>query len=76
VRGVPTVADDAEIASAIIGLAHRMKLRVVAEGVETADQLAFLRGNDCDEIQGYYFSKPVPADDFAEMVRSGKTLTD
>ncbi len=74
VRGVTTVADDAEIASAIIGLAHRMKLRVVAEGVETIDQLAFLRGNDCDEVQGYYFSKPVPAADFAEMVRSGRTL--
>jgi diguanylate cyclase (GGDEF)-like protein/PAS domain S-box-containing protein len=74
VRGVPTVADDAEIASAIIGLAHRMKLRVVAEGVETADQLAFLRGNDCDEVQGYYFSKPIPAADFAALVRGGKTL--
>jgi len=76
VRGVTTVADDAEIASAIIGLAHRMKLRVVAEGVETADQLSFLRNNDCDEIQGYYFSKPIPADDFAAMVRSGKMLAD
>jgi EAL domain-containing protein (putative c-di-GMP-specific phosphodiesterase class I) len=51
-----------------------MKLRVVAEGVETADQLAFLRGNDCDEVQGYYFSRPLPAADFADMVRSGKTL--
>ncbi|MCK9201138.1 MAG: EAL domain-containing protein [Gallionella sp.] len=76
VRGVTTVPDDAEIASAIIGLAHRMKLRVVAEGVETADQLAFLRGNDCDELQGYYFSKPIPADDFAALVRSGKMLAD
>ncbi|HCI13643.1 MAG TPA: hypothetical protein DFK12_06700 [Gallionellaceae bacterium] len=76
VRGVPSVADDAEIASAIIGLAHRMKLRVVAEGVETADQLSFLRSNECDEVQGYYFSKPIPADDFAALVRSGKTLTD
>jgi diguanylate cyclase (GGDEF)-like protein/PAS domain S-box-containing protein len=76
VRGVTTVPDDAEIASAIIGLAHRMKLRVVAEGVETADQLAFLRSNDCDELQGYYFSKPIPADDFAALVRSGKMLAD
>ncbi|MFZ3017404.1 MAG: EAL domain-containing protein [Gallionella sp.] len=76
VRGVTTVPDDAEIASAIIGLAHRMKLRVVAEGVETADQLAFLRSNDCDELQGYYFSKPIPADDFAALLRSGKTLAD
>ena len=74
VRGITTVADDAEIASAIIGLAHRMKLSVVAEGVETAEQLSFLRNNDCDEVQGYYFSKPVPAGDFAAMVRDGKTL--
>lgn len=76
VRGVPSVADDAEIASAIIGLAHRMKLRVVAEGVETADQLTFLRSNDCDEIQGYYFSKPLPAAGFAEMLRGGRILAD
>ncbi|HEX5363492.1 MAG TPA: EAL domain-containing protein [Gallionella sp.] len=75
VRGVVTDPDDAEIASAIIGLAHRMKLRVVAEGVETPEQLAFLRSNHCDELQGYYFSKPLPADDFAALVRKGKTLT-
>lgn len=74
VRGVVTDPDDAEIASAIIGLAHRMKLRVVAEGVETADQLAFMRSNHCDELQGYYFSKPLPADDFAALVRSGRML--
>ncbi len=74
VRGVVTEPDDAEIASAIIGLAHRLKLRVVAEGVETEAQLAFMRGNDCDELQGYYFSKALAADDFAGIVRSGKTL--
>ena len=74
VRGVVTDPDAAEIASAIIGLAHRMRLRVVAEGVETADQLAYMRTNDCDELQGYYFSKPLAADDFAELLRSGKSL--
>ena len=74
VRGVITDPDEAEIASAIIGLAHRLKLRVVAEGVQTEDQLAFMRSNDCDEIQGYYFSKPLAADGFAAMLRSGKTL--
>jgi diguanylate cyclase (GGDEF)-like protein/PAS domain S-box-containing protein len=74
VRGVITDPDSAEIASAIIGLAHRMKLRVVAEGVETEDQLSYMRTNGCDELQGYYFSKPLPADDFAELLRSGKSL--
>ncbi|MDD2915275.1 MAG: EAL domain-containing protein [Gallionella sp.] len=74
VRGVTTEPDDAEIATAIIGLAHRLKLRVVAEGVETAEQLAFMRANDCDELQGYYFSHALTADDFAKMMRSGKTL--
>ncbi|BBI99891.1 hypothetical protein FGKAn22_15840 [Ferrigenium kumadai] len=74
VRGVVTDPDSAEISSAIIGLAHRMKLRVVAEGVETEDQLAYMRTNGCDELQGFYFSKPLPADDFAELLRSGKSL--
>jgi EAL domain-containing protein (putative c-di-GMP-specific phosphodiesterase class I) len=74
VRGLTTEQDDAEIASAIIGLAHRLKLQVVAEGVETGEQLAFMRTNDCNELQGYYFSKALTADDFAEMVQSGKTL--
>jgi diguanylate cyclase (GGDEF)-like protein/PAS domain S-box-containing protein len=74
VRGVISNPDDAEIASAIIGLAHRMRLRVVAEGVETADQLAYMRTNGCDELQGYYFSKPLAAEAFAGLLRSGKSL--
>jgi diguanylate cyclase (GGDEF)-like protein len=74
VRGVTTEPDDAEIASAIIGLAHRLKLRVVAEGAETLEQLVFMRSNECNELQGYYFSKPLAADDFAAMVQSGKML--
>jgi len=76
VQGVTTEPDDAEIASAIIGLAHRLKLRVVAEGAETLEQLVFMRANDCNELQGFYFSKPLAADSFAEMVRSGKMLED
>jgi diguanylate cyclase (GGDEF)-like protein/PAS domain S-box-containing protein len=74
VRNVVTDPDAAEIASAIIGLAHRMKLRVVAEGVETGDQLAYMRTNGCDELQGYYFSKPLAAEAFAGLLRSGKSL--
>ena len=62
------------IVDSIIGLAQRMKLRVIAEGVETADQLHYLRTNHCDEMQGYYFSKALPAAEFAELLRSGKQL--
>jgi diguanylate cyclase (GGDEF)-like protein len=59
VNDVLTDSDDAEIATAIIRLAHALNLRVVAEGVETLEQVAFLRKNGCDEIQGYVVSKPV-----------------
>jgi EAL domain-containing protein (putative c-di-GMP-specific phosphodiesterase class I) len=70
IRDLTTSADDAAIARAIIALGHNMNLRVVAEGVETAEQLAFLRDNGCDVIQGYLFSEPVSADDcLALMVR-------
>jgi len=56
-----TDADDAVIVRAIIALGHNLGLKVLAEGVETEEQLAFLRANDCDELQGYYISKPVSA---------------
>ena len=59
VRDVLTDSDDAEIANAIIRLAHALKLRVVAEGAESAEQVAFLKQNGCDEIQGYVISKPL-----------------
>ena len=64
----------ASIASSVIDLAHRMHLKVVAEGVETEAQMAYLGSNHCDEIQGYLFSKPVPADEFASQLREGKSL--
>jgi len=54
-------ADDAVIVRAIIALGHNLGLKVLAEGVETEEQLAFLRANDCDELQGYYISRPVSA---------------
>ena len=66
--------DDAAIAATIIAMAHRLKLQVVAEGVETEAQLGYLRSQGCDEIQGYLFSRPVPAADFAEQLRRHKTL--
>ncbi|MDD5249160.1 MAG: EAL domain-containing protein [Rhodocyclaceae bacterium] len=66
--------EDAVIAKAIIALAHRLNLRVVAEGVETEAQLTYLRANGCDEIQGFYFSRAVPSALFGEMLRTGKRL--
>ncbi len=70
VDGLPTDEDDVAIARAVIALAHSLKLRVIAEGVETAEQLAFLRENGCDVIQGYFISRPLPAADFASFVRA------
>lgn len=63
VRDITTDADDEAMVAAIIVMAHQLNIRVVAEGVETAAQLAFLREHGCDEYQGYYFSKPLPADE-------------
>jgi EAL domain-containing protein (putative c-di-GMP-specific phosphodiesterase class I) len=57
------------IVSTIIRMAHSLKLRVIAEGVETSEQLATLRAHGCDEIQGYYLSRPLPADALAEFVQ-------
>jgi diguanylate cyclase (GGDEF)-like protein len=67
VKDVLTNSDDAEIATAIIRLAHALNLRVVAEGVETFEQVAFLRKNGCDEIQGYVVSKPVTPSKASEL---------
>ena len=74
VRGITTNPEDAAIALAIIRMAHSLKLHVIAEGVETESQLSYLRRHDCDEIQGYYFSRPVAAHEFETMLREGKKL--
>ena len=57
--------------TAVIDMARSLKLRVIAEGVETSEELEFLRDHQCDEVQGYYFSRPVPAEQFANLLRSG-----
>jgi EAL domain-containing protein (putative c-di-GMP-specific phosphodiesterase class I) len=71
---VTTNADDAAIVMAIIRMGHCLNLEVIAEGVETASQLAFLRGQDCDMMQGYYFSTPLPAPALEALLLAGTSL--
>ncbi|MEK9133292.1 MAG: EAL domain-containing protein, partial [Pseudomonadota bacterium] len=74
VRDIPTDPDDAAIAQAIIAMAHSLGIRVIAEGVETAKQLAFMRAHRCDGMQGYYFSKPVPAEAMTKLLQEDRRL--
>ena len=74
VSDIPGDGDDMKIITAIITLAHSLGIRVVAEGVETAEQLSLLRELRCDAMQGYIFSKPLPANEFAQLVREGRSL--
>jgi CheY-like chemotaxis protein len=74
---VDCIASDpnaASISTSIIALAHRMGLRVIAEGVETEAQLAYLVRHGCDEMQGYHFSKPLPAAQFTALLHEGRCL--
>jgi diguanylate cyclase (GGDEF)-like protein/PAS domain S-box-containing protein len=70
VRDIAVNPDDAAITTAIISMARSLHLKVIAEGVEDEAQMSFLRAHQCDEIQGYYFSKPLPADKCAEKIRT------
>jgi diguanylate cyclase (GGDEF)-like protein/PAS domain S-box-containing protein len=74
VREVTSNPDDAAIVLAIINMAHSLKLDVIAEGVEKEAQLAYLRRHGCDEMQGYFFSRPLPEEDFEAMLREGRYL--
>ncbi|MDX8405471.1 MAG: EAL domain-containing protein [Mariprofundus sp.] len=71
---VITSSDDAKIVEAIIGLSHNLKLNVICEGVEHVEQCSWLQQHKCNEIQGYYFSKPLPADAFEAFVRDRNAL--
>ena len=70
IRDIPQSEDDMAISAAIIAMGHSMGLSVLAEGVETEGQLAFLRERGCDSYQGYLCSRPVPADEFVALLRA------
>jgi predicted signal transduction protein with EAL and GGDEF domain len=74
VTELPGNEDDASIAQAVITMAHALRLKVIAEGVENEAQLAFLAAHGCDEMQGYFFSRPLPAPQCTEMLREGRKL--
>lgn len=71
--GIPSDTNDCAIASTIISIAQQLKHKVIAEGVETVEQLAFLKTSGCDEVQGYLFSKPLPAAEFEKALRENWT---
>ena len=71
VRQITTTPDDTTIVTAIIGMGRSLKLRVVGEGVETKEELAFLQAQRCDQAQGYYFSKPVVPSQFVKLLKTG-----
>ncbi|MEH6650237.1 MAG: EAL domain-containing protein [Motiliproteus sp.] len=68
VKDIPHDDSDMEITAAVIAMAHKLKLKVVAEGVESAEQVAFLRDNECEYIQGFYYSKPVPESELVAKI--------
>ena len=71
VKNVGSAPDDEAISLAVISLAHSLRLKVIAEGVETAEQRDFLWRNGCDEIQGYFYSTPLPGREFTSILRDG-----
>jgi EAL domain-containing protein (putative c-di-GMP-specific phosphodiesterase class I) len=71
VRQITTAPDETSIVTAMISMGRSLDLRVVAEGVETREELAFLQERQCDEAQGFYFSRPVAAEQFAKLLSTG-----
>jgi len=74
VTGVPHDTNDGAIVRATIDMAHSLGLKVIAEGVETREQLNFLLEQDCDELQGYYFSKPLATDELSKLLAEKRRL--
>jgi EAL domain-containing protein (putative c-di-GMP-specific phosphodiesterase class I) len=71
VRQITAAPDQTTMLTAILSMGRSLKLRIVAEGVETEEELTFLQAHHCDEAQGYYFSRPVPAEQFADLLATG-----
>jgi diguanylate cyclase (GGDEF)-like protein/PAS domain S-box-containing protein len=71
---LPNDANDGAVATAVISLGRKLNLKVIAEGVETADQVAFLRQHDCEEMQGYHFSRPVAPAEIERILKAGARL--
>ncbi len=74
IRDLPNQIKNAAITDAMISMAHQMNLKVIAEGVETPEELHFLKEHQCDEIQGFLFSKPLPKEEFEKLVASRKKM--
>jgi EAL domain-containing protein (putative c-di-GMP-specific phosphodiesterase class I) len=72
VHDITSDQDDAAITSAIIAMGHSLRLTIIAEGVETEEQLAFLRERECDKVQGYLFGRPMPAGELVELLGKKK----
>ena len=71
IRQIDTTPDDTNIVTAVINMGRSLNLRVVAEGVETIEDMVFLQNHECDQAQGYYFSRPVHAEQFAKLLETG-----
>jgi diguanylate cyclase (GGDEF)-like protein len=76
VRDIVNDADDAAIVDAIIAMAHSLKLKVIAEGVETSEQLDFLKRQKCQQVQGYYFARPLDSQQFEAFIVQGMSNND
>jgi EAL domain-containing protein (putative c-di-GMP-specific phosphodiesterase class I) len=76
VQNLPYSKNEVNIARHIVELAHALELRVIAEGVERKDQLLFLKELGCDEIQGFYFSKPLPAEEMTLLLKESCMLSE
>jgi diguanylate cyclase (GGDEF)-like protein len=74
IRDLTRDEDNEAIVTALIAMSHKLKIKSLAEGVESQEQLDFLREHGCDEIQGYVFSKPLPEPDFEQIIRENKSL--
>lgn len=75
IRDITTDEDNAAIVTALIAMSQQMKMRSLAEGVETIEQLHFLKEKGCNEVQGYVYSKPLPAEEMEQLLKQPHTLS-